>query len=286
MDDFIWRALAAGCGVALVAGALGCFVVWRRMAYFSDSLSHSALLGIAMGLLYDFNVSISLFVVCFLFAVALVWLQQKRQLAPDTVLGILAHTALSAGIVIVSLIDEHRSIDLYSYLFGDILTVQSAALYWVFAGASLVLLLLVLHWPSLVLMTLHEGLARAEGVRPLYSQLVFMFLMTVFVAMSIRVVGILLITSLLIIPAAAARQFVRVPESMAWTASGLGIMSVIVGVFVSIYLDAPTGPTIVVIAAMIFLLVLGLSFSCSKALTLRQGKAIIADQDKGRPQSA
>ena len=230
-------------------------MVWRRLAYFSDSLSHSALLGLALGLLYDIPVNAGLLIVCFLFALVLIWVQHKKLLAADTALGIIAHTALAIGIIVVSLADDRRSVDLYAYLFGDILAVQASAIPWIFIAAVLVLLLLIWHWPSLVLQTLHEGLARAEGVRPLYLQLVFMFLMTIVVAISIRVVGIMLITSLLIIPAATARQFARTPEAMAIAASGLGVSAVILGIYTSLHWDTPTGPSIVVVAAVIFVLV-------------------------------
>ena len=280
MDDFIWRALAAGFGVAVPAGALGCFVVWRRMAYFSDSLSHSALLGIALGLLYDLTANAGLFLVCFLFATVLVWLQHKKRLPLDTLLGILAHTTLSSGIVIVSLIDEHHSIDLYSYLFGDILTVPTTTLYWIFAGAAFVLALLVSHWPALVLITLHEGLARAEGIRPLYSQLIFMLLMVVFVVMSIRVVGLLLVTSLLIIPAATARQLTRSPESMAVTAAAVGIAAVVGGVFASIVIDTPTGPSIVVVAAIMFFVVSMLAHTRAANKVVKKYSIRLSDRQK------
>ena len=261
MDNFIYYALAAGIGIALPAGALGCFIVWRRLAYFSDSLSHSALLGIALGLLYDISTNTGLFIVCFLFAVALVWLQQKKLLAMDTLLGILAHLSLSAGVVIISLMGKTHSINLHAYLFGDILTVQITTVYWIYASAALVLALLIWRWHSLVLMTLHEGLARAEGMRPFYSQLLLMFLMTVFVVMSVRIVGFLLITSLLIIPAATARQFARSPETMAAAASTLGIAAVIAGIAASMHFDTPTGPSIVMASAALFFLTLGLPFA-------------------------
>lgn len=249
-DPFILRALAAGIGVVTVAGVLGCFVVWRRMAYFGDSLAHSALLGIALGLLAGISVSLGTVLVCSVFAVLLVWLQQKRVLATDTLLGILAHAALSIGMVTISLLQQR--IDLHAYLFGDILTVTPQELFWIYGGGGTVLALLYLNWPSLVLMTVHQDLARAEGVKTFRSQLLLMFLMTVVVAISIRIVGILLITSMLIIPAATARQFARSPEAMAVMAAVLGIVAVIGGIAGSLQFDTPSGPTIVSTAALMF----------------------------------
>lgn len=258
-EPFIWRALAGGIGVALVAGVMGCFVVWRRMAYFGDSLSHSALLGIALGLLTGLNVSVATVLVGAAFAALLVWLQQKRVLATDTLLGILAHAALSLGMVAIAFLGKR--VDLHAYLFGDILTVTPNELLWIYGGGGVVLLVLRACWSSLVLLTLHEDLARAEGVRTFARQLLFMFLMTLFVAISIRVVGILLITSMLIIPAATARQLARSPESMAVIASLIGALAVAGGIWASLVLDTPSGPSIVVAATCMFAVIFPLSLA-------------------------
>lgn len=257
LDDFIIRALIAGTGVAVIAGVLGCFVVWRRMAYFGDSLSHSALLGVALGLLYGFSVNIGIVLICSLFAALLVWLQHKRILATDTLLGILAHAALSIGLVSMSFLEaETGSVDLLSYLFGDILTVTGENLYWVYGGGMVVLGLLFVNWSSLVLTTINENLAVAEGVRIMVMRLLLMFLMTIVVAVSVRIVGILLITSMLIIPAAAARQLTRTPETMACVAAVIGVLATLLGLFGSIRFDTPSGPSIVVAAALLFVVAL------------------------------
>lgn len=250
-DDFILRALFAGIGVALIAGPLGCFVVWRRMAYFGDSLAHSALLGIALGLLYGFNVNLGTVIVCSVFAILLVWLQHRKLLATDTLLGILAHAALSIGMVAISFLDNPR-FDLHSYLFGDILTVRLTDLYWIYGGGLVVIGLLIANWSSLTLMTVHEDLARAEGVNTVWSNILLMLLMTIVVAVSLRIVGILLITSMLIIPAATARQLVRSPEGMAFMAALLGLMAVFIGIAGSVEFDTPSGPSIVTAAAVLF----------------------------------
>ena len=184
----------------------------------------------------------------------LVWLQQKRVLATDTLLGILAHAALSFGMVALSLLQAR--VDLQAYLFGDILTVTVQELWWIYIGGAMILTLLLRHWDALVLMTVHEDLARAEGGRGFRSQLMLMFLMTLVVAISIRMVGILLITSMLIIPAATARQLARSPESMAAIAALLGACAVLGGMAMSLAFDTPTGPTIVTVATALFVLLL------------------------------
>lgn len=253
-DPFLLRALIAGIGVALTLGVLGCFVVWRRMAYFGDSLAHSALLGVALGMLMGFNVNLGIVLVCAAFAILLVWLQQQRWLATDTLLGILAHSALSIGMVAISFLD-HPRFDLNAYLFGDLLSVHWGDIALIYAGGVVVVGLLVAYWPSLTLMTIHEDLARAEGVNHWRMQLLLMVLMTLVVAVSIRMVGILLITSMLIIPAASARQLARSPESMAMLASLLGVVAVCGGIVFSLVADTPTGPTIVSTSAAIFAII-------------------------------
>lgn len=253
LDLFIIRALLAGVGIAIIVGALGCFVIWRRMAYFGDSLAHSSLLGIALGLLYSVNINFSIILICTLFAVILVTLEQKKILATDSLLGILAHASLSIGMVVISLL-KNQKIDLYAYLFGDILTVTNADLYWIYAGGAVVLILLALNWSKLILVTICQDLARAEGLKIFSLQLLLMFLMAMVVAVSIHIVGILLITSMLIIPAASARQFARSPQQMAIIAAILGIVAVVLGIFSSLYFDTPSGPSIVVVAVALFVL--------------------------------
>ena len=263
-EPFVLRALAAGIGVAIIAGAIGCFVVWRRMAYFGDSLAHSALLGIALGLATGLGTNIATIIVCFAFALLLLWLQQKKVLATDTLLGILAHSALSIGIIVISTLEQR--IDLHAYLFGDILTVGVEELWWIYIGGAIVLILLLLNWESLVLMTIDEDLAIADNVRVFLMHLLLMLLMTIVVAVSIRVVGILLITSMLIIPAATAKQLARSPEAMAVTTAILGMIAVVVGIYASIQFDTPSSPSIVATATVLFIVLFSVSSYAKKKL--------------------
>ena len=261
-EPFLIRAIIAGIGVAIIAGAIGCFVVWRKMAYFGDSLAHSALLGVALGLVLGISTNVGTIIICSSFTIILIWLQQKKILATDTLLGILAHSALSVGMVVLSLLD--RSVDLHSYLFGDILAVNSLEIYFIILGGLFVLIFLYFNWASFVLMTIDEKLARAEGINVLVNQLLIMLLMTIVVAVSFKIVGLLLITSLLIIPAASARQLACSPEVMAIISSTLAVFAVIIGIFSSLYLDTPSGPSIVVSSALIFVTISLLSFVVKK----------------------
>ena len=257
LDLFIIRALAAGVGVALITGTMGCFVVWRRMAYFGDSLAHSTLLGIALGFATGLGANWGIIITCSAFALLLLWLQCKKILATDTLLGILAHAALSIGMVTISVMK--LKINLHVYFFGDILTVTSQEILWVYVGGAVVLIALIMNWSALVFMTIHEDLAIAEGVHTFFIQVLLMFLMTIVVAVSTRIVGILLITSMLIIPAATARQLVRTPETMAIVASLLGVISVIGGIYSSIQFDTPTSQSIVAASAVLFVLLFPIS---------------------------
>ncbi|MCC3749922.1 MAG: zinc ABC transporter permease subunit ZnuB [Halorhodospira halophila] len=254
VDEFILTALAAGLGLAMVAGPLGSFVVWRRMAYFGETLAHSALLGVALGFLFGINLNLGILVVCVVVAVLLVVLRQYQRLASDTVLGILAHSSLSLGLVAIAFMEGLR-VDLMGYLFGDILAVTPTDLYWIYGGGVLVLATLVGIWRPLLSLTLHEEMARVEGVRVLPVQLVFMALVAATIALAMQIVGILLVISMLIIPAAAARAFARTPEQMAVVAALIGALAVLGGLAGSFRWDLPTGPAIVVSATALFAVV-------------------------------
>ncbi|WGK90663.1 zinc ABC transporter permease subunit ZnuB [Pseudomonas migulae] len=253
MADFLFYALLAGLALALVAGPLGSFVVWRRMAYFGDTLSHAALLGVALGFLLDVSPTVAVTVGCLLLAVLLVTLQQRQPLASDTLLGILAPSTLSLGLVVLSFMHEVR-IDLMAYLFGDLLAISPTDLAWILGGSAAVMALLVTLWRPLLAITVHEELARVEGLPVPALRLTLMLLIAVVIAVAMKIVGVLLITSLLIIPAAAAQRHAKSPEQMALGASLLGMLAVCGGLALSWFKDTPAGPSIVVTAAALFLL--------------------------------
>lgn len=260
MDDFLLRALAGGMGLAILTGPLGSFIVWRRMAYFGDTLAHSGLLGVGLGIMLGIDPTLGVVMVCITIALCLVVLQRQQRLASDTLLGIMSHTALSLGLVALAFMQTVR-VDLISYLFGDILAISSTEVYWIWGGGVVVLLLLALLWRPLLALTVHEELARVEGVPVFAVRLLFMLLMAVVIALAMKIVGILLITSLLIIPAATARRFARNPESMAILASVAGMLAVGAGVWGSLTWDTPTGPSVVVAAALFFILSMVLPLS-------------------------
>jgi zinc transport system permease protein len=253
MWDFLLYAILGGLGVAIVAGPLGAFVVWRRMAYFGDSLAHSALLGVAIGMLLDVDLNIAVIVCCLLLAFVLVMLQRQRQIATDTLLGIMAHSTLSLGLVTVSFMDNIR-IDLMEYLFGDLLAISVENLFWIGAGGLFVLVMLKVYWRNLLAITINEELAQVEGVPVGRTKLILMLLIALVIAVAMKVVGVLLITSLMVIPAATARRISHTPEQMAIFASIIGSLSVLMGIAASWYLDTPAGPSVVVSALTLFMI--------------------------------
>lgn len=255
MPDFVLYALVAGIGVAIVMGATGVFVVWRRMAYFGDTMAHSALLGVSLGLLLSIQPVIGVALVVVIAAFALFWLERFRWLASDTALGMLAHGSLAVGLVVASTVPGLR-IDLMSYLFGDILAIGRQDLIWIAAGVAITMLALGLIWRDLLAATVQADLAKAEGVPVGRVRLIFALLVALLIAAAMKIVGILLVTALLIIPAAAARRVSGSPEVMALVAALLGAISVGGGLGLSLWIDSPSGPSIVLAAIILFVLVL------------------------------
>ncbi|MGY3439200.1 MULTISPECIES: metal ABC transporter permease [unclassified Marinovum] len=250
LDDFLVRAVLAGLGVALAAAPLGCFVVWRRMAYFGDATAHASILGVALALAFSVSPFIGALVVALLMATVVTALS-GRGFAVDTMLGVLAHSSLAFGLVAVSLLDGVR-IDLMSYLFGDILAVGRGDLAVIWGGAALVIGLMLWRWQALLTATLSDELAWAAGIDPRREQIVLTLALALVVAVAIKVVGVLLIAAMLIIPSAAARPLSSTPEGMAAIAAMVGVGAVLGGVQLALILDSPTGPTIVCTAALLF----------------------------------
>lgn len=253
LDDFFIRALIAGIGIAIVTGPLGCFIVWRKMAYFGDTMAHSALLGVALAVLFNISIIAGVFAIAGLVSLLLVTLQKRVYLPGDSLMGIASHASLAVGLVLIGLMSEVR-IDLMGLLFGDILAVSTTDIFVIYAGGAVVLVTLLVIWRPLLIATINEELAIAEGHNPERTKLIFMLALAGVVAMAIKIVGVLLVTSLLIIPAAAARRFSSSPEKMVLFACLAGIISVVSGLFASLQLDTSSGPSVVVAALLLFVI--------------------------------
>ncbi|ACY84282.1 zinc ABC transporter permease subunit ZnuB [Edwardsiella piscicida] len=256
MIELLLPGWLAGALLALAAGPLGSFVVWRRMSYFGDTLAHASLLGVAFGLLLDVNPFYAVIAVTLLLACMLVWLERRPQLGIDTLLGIMAHSALSLGLVVVALMSNVR-VDLMAYLFGDLLAVTYQDVVMIALGVALVLALLLWQWRALLSMTISPELAHVDGVALGRVKLLLMLTTALTIGLAMKFVGALIITSLLIIPAATARRFARTPEQMAAGAVLAGLLAISGGLAFSAWYDTPAGPSVVLCAALLFILSLG-----------------------------
>ncbi len=253
-SDYAWwiLPLLAGVGTALLAGPLGCFVVWQRMAYFGESLAHSALLGVALGLWLGISSFLTVMMCGIVLAALLAHLQQRSQFSTDTLLGILSHTLLAGGLVLLATLPSVR-VNIDNLLFGDLLSVSLTDTCLIYLLLVILFLLLIRLWQPLIAMTVHEELAQAEGVNVARIRTLLMCMMAAVVAVAMKVVGVLLMTSLLIIPAAIAHRYARSPEQMAVMASITGVLAVAGGSLLSWFSNSPIGPSIVLIAGLFFL---------------------------------
>jgi zinc transport system permease protein len=232
LDDFFTRAMIAGIGLAMVTGPLGCFVVWRKLAYFGDTLAHAALLGVALSLLSSVNVTLAVFVVAMSVAFSLLALQKRSALSSDALLGMLSHGSLAIGLLAVTRFD----------------------LAVVYLGGAVVLSAMVWAWKPLFAVTVNRDLAAAEGIDVAVYDVLLMVLLAAVVAVSIRIVGVMLITSLLIIPAGAARRLSSGPVMMALLSAIIGAVAVLGGLYASLEFNTPSGPSIVAVALLLFVI--------------------------------
>ncbi|WP_303819574.1 zinc ABC transporter permease subunit ZnuB [Actinobacillus minor] len=253
MLDILLPAWLAGLLLSFITAPLGAFVVWRKMAYFGDTLSHSALLGVALGVFLQIDPYIAVIAMTIILALALVWLEHKTNYSVDTVLGIIAHCSLSLGVITISLLDNVR-VDLMSYLFGDLLAIDFSDVIFIAVGVVFIAAILGFYWEKLLSITISPELAQIEGLKVARLRLLLMILTALTIALSMKFVGALIITSLLIIPSATARRFAKTPESMVIYAICFSVMAITGGLLLSSIEDTPAGPSVVVCAGGLFLI--------------------------------
>jgi zinc transport system permease protein len=267
-DDFFTRALIAGIGIAIIAGPFGCMIIWRRMAYFGDTLAHAALLGVAFAFLFHIHITLMVFVLSAFLSLSFIVFQKKTNITSDALLGIMAHASLALGLVVISLMPTMR-IDLTGFLFGDILAISKSDIAFIYGGGFVILGGMALIWQRLFVATISEDIAHAETKHSDLIYGIFMLLLALLIAIAMKMIGVLLMTALLIIPAATARSYAKNPEIMAVMASLIGCLSVIIGLQGSLHFDTPSGPSIIVIAFALFLLSL-ISSAVVKALSKKR----------------
>ena len=252
---FMQRALLAGLLTGLLGGVLGSFAVLRQLSFFSDALGHSALLGISLGILLGLNPTVVLIPFAVLFALGVNQLAGRSQLPTDALLNIVYSSSLALAVLLLSRVRTYKG-GIQQLLFGDILGVS-----WLDLGVILVLLLgaggyLLLSRRSQILLTLDEPLAISRGVAAGWHRLVFIVVLAVVVAISIKAVGVLLISAFVVIPACASRLVSRGFGTYVLVAALLGASCAVIGLLASGALDLPSGPSVVVVQLFGFLLAL------------------------------
>jgi zinc transport system permease protein len=256
LDPFLLRALIAAVGVGIIAAPLGCLVVWRRMSYFGGTIAHGGLLGVALGLALGIDLTLGVVLVSVVTGAILAGLGRQRLVPSDSLLGILSHAALAGGVVAASLLTGQR-LDLMGYLFGDVLAVSGTDLAWLAIGGSFVLAIIAGLWRTLVAVAVHEDLAAAEGLPVARAEAALIVVLALTVAIAMKIVGVLLIISFLVMPAAAARPFVSTPEQMVLLAAIVGAVSSALGLAISMSVDVPGGPAIVLVLSAVSLIAIG-----------------------------
>ena len=258
MIELLLPSLLAGLCLSCLTGPLGTFVVWRRMSYFGDTLSHAALLGVAFGFLLNINLFYAIILVTLFLAIGLLWLESQKQLPVDTLLGILAHSALSLGLVVISLMSNLR-IDLMAYLFGDLLSITMFDVYQITVCVMIIGSLLIWRWNHFLFITVSEELAFSHGINVPLTKFMLTILLALTIGIAMKFVGALIITALLIIPAATAKYYAKNPESMAIIAILIGMLSIFGGILFSLIYDTPTGPSVVLSNTCLFFISLFIS---------------------------
>ncbi|VFP79837.1 zinc ABC transporter permease subunit ZnuB [Candidatus Erwinia haradaeae] len=253
MIELLLPGWLTGIFLTIITGPLGSFIIWRRMSYFGDTLAHTSLLGVACGLLFNINPFYAVIIITLLLTLILVWLERYAELSIDTLLGILAHSSLSLGLVLVSLMSNIH-IDLITYLFGDLLAITLSDLWMIIIGVLFILFILVWNWRQLLSLTVNAELAQIDGINIQRTKMILMLITALTIGISMKFIGALIITSLLIIPAATARRFARSPEQMAIFAIIIGILSITIGLSFSAFYNTPAGPSVVLGSAIIFIL--------------------------------
>jgi zinc transport system permease protein len=249
LEPFLLRALVAGLGLAVVAAPLGCFVVWQRMAYFGETVAQASLIGVALGLALQMNITLGVLIVALVIAFLLIWFGRQEIVALDSVLGLLHHAALAAGVIATSMI-KGPPVDLMGFLFGDVFAVTGEDIAWIFAGGSLVLAVVAWLWQPLLRLAVHEELAAAEGVDRRRVRAVFTILLAVTIAVAMKIVGFLLVMAFLVVPAVAARPVAGTPERMVLLTALIAGSSVLAGLWLSATFDWPGGPSIVIVMSL------------------------------------
>jgi zinc transport system permease protein len=250
LEPFFLRALLAGVALAVISAPLGCFVIWQRMAYFGETVAQASLIGVALGLALQVDITVGVLLTALVVALLLIWFSRQQLVARDSILGLLHHAALATGVIAVSML-KGPPVDLIGFLFGDVFAVTTADIAWIVAGGAVVLAAVAWLWQPLLRLAVHEDLAAAEGVERQWIAPVFTLLLAVAIAVAMKIVGILLVMAFLVVPAVAARPLAGTPERMVVLTALIAAGSVLAGLWLSANFDSPGGPSVVLVMALV-----------------------------------
>jgi zinc transport system permease protein len=249
---FMQRAIVAGVAIGFLCAVVGVYVTLRSMSFFSDAISHSALAGIALGVLIGVAPVPSAVVFCLLVAVGITYLTFRSELPSDTVIGVFFSGSMALGVLLIGLQQGYQT-DLLSYLFGDILAVTTLDVVFSLLLAAGVSAIVLGRSTSLIKIAFNRDLAQVDGIRVVTWDYIFMMLLALTVAVSLKVVGIVLVSALIIVPAAAARNIAPDFRRLVGVAVAIGVVSALTGLVASYYLNTASGPSIVMVAVILFI---------------------------------
>lgn len=252
LELFFWPFLAAAI-LALISSPLGVFVVWQKQSYFGATIAHAAILGVSFALILNTPITFTTVMISLMIGSTIFYLSRHTNLSNDTLLGILAHSTLALGMVMIAL-QNNNQIDVMALLFGDLLNIDQTDTYLLLVCLALVFVFFKFYWRSMLNITFNTELAQVEGTPVARVQLMFVLLLSFMIALTMKMVGVLLITSMLIIPAAAARKLSATPQQMLFWTGIISLLSVVFGILGSIQYDIPTGASIVLASSIIFVM--------------------------------
>ncbi|KDB19613.1 metal ABC transporter permease [Wolbachia endosymbiont of Glossina morsitans morsitans] len=247
-QDFFINSLVAVVVISLVTGALGSFMIWQRLSYLGDSLSHSSLLGVALALIFEISPSLSIMLIAITFAI-LLSLNFNRLYSADTILNIVTNVVLSSSLILMSFLPSGNN-SIISSLFGDILTLDQSDIVLIFLTSAVVTLILIFRWRYWLMISINQDLAVVEKINVNFVRLEFLITLAIFIAIAAKLIGILLVAAFLLIPAASARLISKTPMEMIIVATVFSVISGISGLMLSASFDLLTGPAIILVAAV------------------------------------
>lgn len=247
-QDFFINSLIAVITISLVTGALGSFMIWQRLSYLGDSLSHSSLLGIALALMFKVSLPISIMLIAIMFAI-LLSLNFNKLYSADTILNIVTNVVLSLSLILMSFLPSSNN-SIVDSLFGDILTLNCSDIMLVLLTSIVVTLIVVFRWNHWLMISINQDFAMVEKININLVRLEFLVTLAIFIAISAQLIGILLIAAFLLIPAASARLISKTPMQMVLIATVFSLISGISGLILSAGFDLLTGPAIILASAV------------------------------------